>query len=73
MIDFTIRCPECNKESDNGKVQVDIETGRLRVECGWCHVAWMLEAPITSPPIITSRRDYMPYWKQKILGIYQGS
>ena len=71
MIDVTLMCPECGKTGDAGKIQLDVENEKRKVECKGCHVAWTLDVPVVAnPPMIArSRKDYMPHWMVELLEI----
>jgi uncharacterized Zn-finger protein len=71
MIELRITCPSCSKRvtGDHGKIELDLTHGEMNVECGWCEGEWKLSVPIEEAPMPRSRRDYMPPWKQKMLGL----
>lgn len=71
MIELTIKCPSCNKEvtGEHGKIELDLTQGELNVRCGECHGDWKMSMPVLEAPMPISRRDYMPPWKQKWIGL----
>ncbi len=69
MIELRIHCPMCRKNGDRGKVVFDLVRGELDVECGWCQAEWKLNAEVLIAPKPESRKDYMPAWKQEMLGL----
>ncbi len=69
MIELKIKCPSCKKLGDHGKIELDLMHGEMDVECGWCHAEWKLDAKVLEAPMPESRKDYMPPWKQEILGL----
>lgn len=69
MIELKFKCLACQKQTDQGEIELDLMNGEMNVECGWCHARWKLEARVIEAPMPESRRDYMPHWKQKVLGL----
>ena len=73
MIELVVNCPSCDKKvtGEHGRIELDLTYGELNVECGECHGDWKLGLPVLEAPMPLSRRDYMPDWKQKALGLIE--
>lgn len=69
MIELKFKCLACGKHTDHGKIELDLVHGEMEVECGWCHAEWKLDVNVLEAPVPQSRRDYMPQWKQEVLGL----
>lgn len=69
MIELKIKCPHCKRYGDQGRIELDLVHGEMDVECGWCHAEWKLDAKVLAAPKPESRKDYMPPWKQEMLGL----
>lgn len=69
MIELRIHCPACRKQGDHGTIVLDLVSGEMNVECGWCHAEWKLNTEVLEAPMPESRKDYMPKWKQDLLGV----